>query len=878
MLPKAFLPLVVAAVTSSTIVRAAESFEPARLEKEILVPGCRDALQLECLPDGRILFVEFWGSVKVWDPSTKRVTTLGTIPTHAAGEVGLLGFAAAKDFVQTGHLYALFCPSEKTGTMRVSRFTVRDQRMDPASESILLSWDYDTEHVFHMGGAMWMDAKGDLYVGNGDNCHYNPGLPVDPRPGRKSWDAQRSAANSRDLRGKILRIHPTPDGKYTIPEGNLFADGKEGAPEVYCMGIRNPYRITVDDQTSMLYIGDVGPNVVPELGVTPLGYEEINATKTAANFGWPYFVGPNEALPLFDFDAKKEIKRQSPDAPRNDSPNNTGTKQLPSAKPALIWYSSVASAEFPSVGSGGRSVMAGPVYHFDARHPSAIRLPERFDGKLFVYEWMRNWIQVADVSKPRPTLEPIIGGANLRRPIDLKIGPDGALYMIEYGDQWWNNTDSQISRLVYRRGNRAPVARVDLTENAGLAPFMLKATAARSSDPDSDQLRFEWTVDGKKIDNATAVLERSVSENGQHEVVVTVTDPHGASHQSRAHFHVGNARPIVRVAAPAHGSFFDWGQEIPYSMQVTESDGDAVREADATVEGEFRARRFAPDGIEAVDPGLAQIRTSTCLSCHSERTASAGPAYREVALRYKGDKTAADRLTEKILNGGGGVWGQLPMPPHPQHTAAQVRLMVDWILSLSAPQSLPVAKGSRGKFHAPAKPDKSDRAGEGVLILSAAYTDDGKGGTLPRLRGEQTIVLHSRKKKAALCDANHGMAAVEQVEGETGLIGRFEDGAHILFKDIRLDGIEKLTVRGGSFKRTPATLEIRKGGPTGDLLATVTLPQIGEGPFENVQAEIQSAGLVDICVIARCTKKGEVGLNWIEFHSNSIHSTKSPGS
>ena len=858
------LPLLLATLSALPL-PAAEPFDPARLEKEILVPNCRDALQLECLPDGRILFVEFWGTVKVWDPTSRLVTTLGTVPTHAKGEVGLLGFAAAKDFVKTGHLFALFCPAEKTGTMRVSRFTVRDQRMDPASERVLLAWEYDTEHVFHMGGAMWMDAKGDLYIGNGDNCHYNPGLPVDPRPGRKSWDAQRSAANSRDLRGKILRIHPTPDGRYTIPADNLFADGKDGAPEVYCMGIRNPYRITVDDQTGTLYIGDVGPNVVPELGVTPLGYEEINATRTAANFGWPYFVGPNEALPLFDFDAKKEIRRQSPETPRNDSPNNTGTRQLPPAKPALLWYSSTASKEFPSVGSGGRSVMAGPVYHFDPKHPSAIRLPERFDGKLFVYEWMRNWIQVADLSASPPTLEPLIGGANLRRPIDLKIGSDGALYLIEYGDQWWNNADSQISRLVYRRGNRPPVARLDLAETAGTAPFAVKANAGRSSDPDGDTLRFQWTLNGQPLAATGDRLEHVLSTNGAHEVSVTVTDSHGASAPSKTTVYVGNARPTVHIANPPHGSFFDWSEALPYALKITESDGDPVRESDATLDGEFRARRFASDGIEAIDPGLAKIRASTCLACHAERTASAGPAYRDVALRYQSDKDAPARLTTKILNGGGGVWGQMPMPPHPQHTAPEVRAMVDWILSLASAQALPVSKGASGTFQAPAKPDKGDRTGEGVLVLTAAYTDDGKGGTLPRLRGEQTIVLHSRRKKAALYDTNHGMSAVEQVEGETGLIGRFNDGAHITFKDIRLDGIKQLTVRAGSFKPTAAAFELRKGSPAGELLARVPLPHTAEGKFEDIVIPLTATGLHDLCVVARCEKSGEAGLNWIEF-------------
>ncbi|MEQ1854113.1 MAG: PQQ-dependent sugar dehydrogenase, partial [Chthoniobacteraceae bacterium] len=321
---------------------AAERFDPGRFEKEILVPASRDAIQMEVLPGGDIVFAEFWGAVKRWDSKSGEVSALGQVPAHSKGEVGLLGMAVARDFATSGHIYVVFCPAAAQGTMRVSRFTVADGKMAAESERTLLKWPYDTEHVFHMGGAMCMDAKGNLYIGNGDNCHWNPGLPVDTRPDRKNWDAFRSAANSRDLRGKILRIHPEPDGTYSNPKGNLFPGGRDGAPEIFGMGIRNPFRMSFDDETGTLYFGDVGPNVLPELGVNPVGYEEVNATRTAGNFGWPLFIGPNEALPLFDFDAKKEIKRLNPRRPENPSPRNTGIQNLPPAKPALIWYSTVA--------------------------------------------------------------------------------------------------------------------------------------------------------------------------------------------------------------------------------------------------------------------------------------------------------------------------------------------------------------------------------------------------------------------------------------------------------------------------------------------------------------------------------------------------------
>lgn len=280
---------------------AAEPYEPDRLEREVLVPAARDALQLEVLANGDVLFIEFWGTVKRRSAESGEVTTLGKIATHAKGEVGLLGFAAAKDYLQSGHFYVLFCPLDKPDTMRVSRFSEKDGIVAPQSEVELLSFRYDTEHVFHMGGAMWMDNSGLLYIGTGDNCHWNPGLPVDFRKGRFNWDAFRSAANTRDMRGKILRIRPNADGSYDIPKGNLFPDGKDGLPEIFAMGIRNPFRISFDEQTKILYIGDVGPNVMPKLGVTPVGYEEINATSVAGQFRLAFVYRPKRSFSAIRF-------------------------------------------------------------------------------------------------------------------------------------------------------------------------------------------------------------------------------------------------------------------------------------------------------------------------------------------------------------------------------------------------------------------------------------------------------------------------------------------------------------------------------------------------------------------------------------------------
>lgn len=75
-------------------------------------------------------------------------------------------------------------------------------------------------------------------------------------------------------------------------------------------------------------------------------------------------------------------------------------------------------------------------------------------------------------------------------------------------------------------------------------------------------------------------------------------------------------------------------------------------------------------------------KEKNCLACHAVENKLVGPGYKEVAAKYKGDKTAEDKLASKIMKGGSGVWGQIPMPANPQVSAAEAKTLVKWILSL----------------------------------------------------------------------------------------------------------------------------------------------------------------------------------------------------
>ena len=94
------------------------------------------------------------------------------------------------------------------------------------------------------------------------------------------------------------------------------------------------------------------------------------------------------------------------------------------------------------------------------------------------------------------------------------------------------------------------------------------------------------------------------------------------------------------------------------------------------------AALLALSGAASADEGQALAQKSACMSCHGVDKKIVGPAFKEVAKKYEGDKTAHDRLVEKVKTGGKGVWGPIPMPPSPQVKPEEASKIIEWVLSL----------------------------------------------------------------------------------------------------------------------------------------------------------------------------------------------------
>ena len=143
-----------------------------------------------------------------------------------------------------------------------------------------------------------------------------------------------------------------------------------------------------------MYWGEVGPDAGNDNADRgPRGYDEVNQARKPGFFGWPLFAGGNYAYGKYDFANKKPGPKHDPLKPINSSPNNTGKQELPAVSAPFIYYPYAESQDFPLMKTGGRNAMAGPVYYSEKFKGKETAFPSYLDGKLIIYEWMRNWLR-----------------------------------------------------------------------------------------------------------------------------------------------------------------------------------------------------------------------------------------------------------------------------------------------------------------------------------------------------------------------------------------------------------------------------------------------------------------------------------------------------
>jgi glucose/arabinose dehydrogenase len=610
---------------------AGEALDWSNYEKITLTKDTGEPIDLAVLPDGRVLHTARNGAVRLTTPDTGVTRVVNTIDVYTNSEDGLQTVTLDPDFATNHWVYLYYAPrvmqapypattpagsapntlpagadetywNQWKGYNQLTRvkWDEASDALDLATEQVIIRVEAQRGQCCHVAGDVDFDAAGNLYLATGDNTPASaPGAngfaPNNDAPGfNPGFDSRRGAGNTNDLRGKLLRITVQADGTYTVPDGNLFAPGTAGTrPEIFVMGVRNPFRFDVDPLTNSVSWGDYGPDAGtadPQRG--PMGLVEWNTTgiDQPVNGGWPYCTGNSFNYNDWDFaTATPGPFFDCLAGAQNTSRWNTGLATVPPAVPADLYYGDDNDDQpWPELtgfeAAGGQGPMGGPVYHYDAANPSTTKFPQYWDGKAFFAEFSQDYLAAFTVQWPDGPVDHIehfLPNAALSSnsqpvtdsPMDIEFGPDGSLYVLDYGDGFFRaNPDAGLYRIDYAPGNKSPQARISADPaSSSAAPLTVRFDGSASSDPEGAALTYEWDFDGNGTFDATGVsASHTYTTLGRHVARLRVTDPGGRIGLTSKAVSVGNVAPTVTVATPPDGAFFDWGQAVPFS--VTTSD------------------------------------------------------------------------------------------------------------------------------------------------------------------------------------------------------------------------------------------------------------------------------------------------------------------
>jgi glucose/arabinose dehydrogenase len=222
--------------------------------------------------DNRLFVVEQIGRIRIIENGQLLNTPFLDITSRvlSGGERGLLSVAFHPQYQTNGFFYVYFTGAG--GEIRIERYTVsaNPNQANQSSAKVILTIPHPRSN--HNGGLAMFGPDGMLYLGTGD--------------GGGGGDPDLNGQNQNTLLGKLLRIDVNNGDPYSIPSGNPFAGRNDARPEIWAMGLRNPWRYAFDPSSGNLYIADVGQDVTEEVNVAA-------ANRAGVNYGWNVTEGSN---------------------------------------------------------------------------------------------------------------------------------------------------------------------------------------------------------------------------------------------------------------------------------------------------------------------------------------------------------------------------------------------------------------------------------------------------------------------------------------------------------------------------------------------------------------------------------------------------------
>lgn len=217
--------------------------------------------------------------------------------------------------------------------------------------------------------------------------------------------------------------------------------------------------------------------------------------------------------------------------------------------------------------------MAGPVYNFDANLDSAVKFPASLDGRFFATEYGRKWIKPVEVKADGSpgTIDtfPWTG----TQVMDSVFGPDGALYVLDYGTGANNQALYRVEHLA--GSNRSPVARAAADRTSGPTPLAVSFSSAGSADPEGGNLTYAWDF-GDGATSTAANPSHTYTTAGTFNPTLTVIDPEGLTGTASLVVTAGNSAPTVTLNTPADGSLFSFGDSVPFTVSVSDPEDGTI--------------------------------------------------------------------------------------------------------------------------------------------------------------------------------------------------------------------------------------------------------------------------------------------------------------
>jgi glucose/arabinose dehydrogenase len=405
-------------VSSLPVTTTATLSLPTGFVDETIVQGLNEPVGMAFLPDGRLFVIEQRSAAVrlIVGGHLSPVNPIFTVPSvnSSGNEQGLLGIAVDPAFPARPYIYVYFNHAG-TSTIYLSMFTVTGDVSDPTSGNLSVSLasqfnlvtDIPDAATNHNGGTLRFGPDSMLYVSSGDDA-----TPC-------------SAQDSTDLRGCILRLKVSgmplsgsgpPAKSLLVAPGNPYPGPTDNARLNYCIGLRNPYRFSIDHATGDLLIADVGENQ----------YEEVDWAQSGhMNFGWPFREGPTVHT------VGGCVEPGGPGASTYDSP--------------ITYYNRTGFTA---------AIIAGGLYR--GVQGSGWTFPTTYDGDFFYSDYYQGWLRrikrsgstwaLASPEAGQP--DPTNWATGLSSPSDFLVGPDGALYYVSQFSAFQPNSGS-VHRIVH---------------------------------------------------------------------------------------------------------------------------------------------------------------------------------------------------------------------------------------------------------------------------------------------------------------------------------------------------------------------------------------------------------------------------------------------